>query len=339
MEQIQKHRGIAITALLIALFFLTFSACKSFDNDPPEESGKGLVIDLREIKKQMGVPTASGASGISNSIYPEETEATSKVLGVVLGTMVVTKRDTPYTKETPLTDAVIDDIEKDLTNSISFIEFYPIGDLIGKDFIELPKTPPPTSGHWQVIVAGTNVVVEKAEDLEDEDDPIIYAGFSERFYYSDQIKENEEINVEMVRVCFVDNPAKGCATFDDKWSKDPIVTSAVEILGAYYTYGTSDATADVSTDVSFPIIVRSASDATNAISSLKTVRDLMKVNATENSHDVKSLTIRTTHSMNTTHESSACTALRNSNSVTVSQLETNCSVQLNKVPLAVGETP
>ncbi len=67
--------------------------------------------------------------------------------------------------------------------------------------------------------------------------------------------------------------------------------------------------------------------ATAAISNLETLRD--EITAAGNT--ITSLTVRSTHTDNTA-ESAACQAL--DSSASVSQLETNCEVQLNKITLA-----
>jgi fructose 1,6-bisphosphatase len=124
----------------------------------------------------------------------------------------------------------------------------------------------------------------------------------------------------MKRACLANETVRGCATYSNILSVDPIVTSAVEIVDVKINdvsdYSYSD----------FPIIVRSETDAALAISDLNSIKDYYSLVIGDD------LTIETTHSKNPL-ETDACQALADDSFVSVNELTAECEVQTYKVPI------
>ncbi|MBU2646544.1 hypothetical protein KKI24_17685 [bacterium] len=313
---------LATIFLILPLFIL--GSCKDLSNDPPEESGN-LVVNLGEIQRQLGYATqSSGSNGRSDSVtVPGATDASNEVKSLLVGAFVVNTRNTPYTKDVAITDAIEENLKDELAGSVDYIKIVDLP--TANDYIEFPY-PKSELSRWQVIAVALNFRIKEFAELGEDthEDSILYFGFSENFYRSNTIGENEQVAVQMNRACLT-NPVKGCATYDDSLTGTPVVTAAVEILGVRFNANTTD----FASSVSFPIIVRTSADATAAINSLKTVRSAI----TAAGNTITSLTVRSTHSKNTA-ESTACKALADNASATVAQLSASCEVQLNKITLA-----
>ncbi len=314
-----------LSMLILALFILPFfiiTGCKELSNDPPQESAN-LVINLGEIQEQLGysTQTKNANNRLESVSVPGSTDATDEVKSLLVGAFVVNSRDTPYTKDVAITETIEENLKDELAGSVAYIEIVTLP--TENDYIEF-SYPKSELSQWQVIAVALDFeITEFAELAEDaHSESILYFGFSENFYSANTIGADEQVTIEMTRACLT-NPVKGCATYDDSLTGTPVVTPSVEILGVRYNSTTSD----FSSTVSFPIIIRDTTAAATAISSLETLRD--EITAAGNT--ITSLTVRSTHTENTA-ESTACQAL--DASATVSQLETNCEVQLNKITLA-----
>jgi hypothetical protein len=160
---------------------------------------------------------------------------------------------------------------------------------------------------------------ELVSDLstEEHENSAIYFGVKEQFFTAENMG-NTPIPIRMQRVCLQGTPPKGCATFGASLTAEPVVTASVEIVGVR-----ANGVDYTPSSVDFPIFVRTADDVTSAINSLKTIRDEIK-----NSLTATSMTVRATHSENTT-ESANCQALSNAtneNEFTNTQLRTHCEV-------------
>jgi len=315
-------------ALLLAVV-LALAGCKELSNDPPEKYGN-LVVSLKDIQAQMGIKAAQksntrGSERQQSVSVPTATEATDAVASLLVGAFVVTSRETPYTADVAITSEIEDNLKEELSGSIDYITIVDLP--TEKDYIEFPY-PKSTLSKWQVIAVGLNFAIKEFGELAEDEhkDSILYAGFSDRFYQADTIGENEVVDVPMFRACLT-NPVKGCATYTDILTDDPVVTSAVEILGVRYNDAASDFAAS---GVSFPIIVRNETQATAAKEKLKSIITQIRAAGVT----INSLTVRSTHTMNTAYESAACQAYKNSEGVTVAQLEAVCEVNLAKITIA-----
>jgi hypothetical protein len=318
-----RTKSIKISIRPMAWVFaivLVLAGCKDLSNDPPEQYGN-LVVNIQDIQSQLGIDTTGRQLSVS---VPQATEATDAVASLLVGAFVVTSRDTPYTADVAITSEVEENLNKELSGSVDYIQMVSLP--TDKDYIEFPY-PKSELSNWQVIAVGLNFPIQNFAQLGEEahEDAIVYAGFSDRFYKASTIGANEVVELRMSRACLT-NPVKGCATYSDHLSKDPVVTPAVEILGVRYNNQTSDFTGS---SVSFPIIVRTEAEANTAVQSLKTV-----VTAIGNTPgvDIENLTVRATHTLNTA-ESDACRAYGENSAVTVAQLEDACSVTSSKITL------
>lgn len=328
-----KNKGQYITVISIGIYLILFTllpGCGEF-NDNPRETKMKLTVDINELKKQFGYSSDNQDSldkavrGISDL---EETDATSAVKSLVIGAIVITTRDTPYTTDEALTDEDMEDIEDDVLNSAAYIDFVnlPTSD----DTIEF-LVPPPSAANWQVAAIGVNFKMDYLEELDEteHDDAVMYYGFTPIFYKYDDIEEDTIISLTMKRNCLSNEEIhpNGCATYSNILSDDPIVTAAVEIVDVKIN--------DNSVSYSdFPIIVRSeAVSDTNvvtsgtAISYLKNIRDNYSLKVDDY------LTVITTHSKNDLYETELCTALADDPFATVNELTSKCETQTYKVPI------
>jgi hypothetical protein len=328
MKIIDKGMGSAVIS--IAIYLILFSllpGCGEF-NDNPRETEMKLTVDISELKKQFGYSSDSdnGDSlgkefrGISG---PGDSEATSAVESLVIGAIVITARDTPYTTDEVLTDKDMEDIEDDVLNSAAYIDFVNLR-TTEDDTVEF-TVPPPGAGNWQVAAIGVDFKMEALIDLDrdEHDDAVMYYGFTPRFYSYDDIEEDTVLLIEMKRNCLAneDIHPNGCATYSNILNDDPIVTPAVEIVDVKIN------DASVSYD-DFPIIVRSEADADAAISILNDIKDNYPLLGIRDY-----LTVITTHSLSPLQTDEACKALADNPSATVEDLKKYCEVQTYKVPI------
>ncbi len=325
-----KNKGLYTTVISIGIYLIFFTllpGCGEF-NDNPRETKMKLTVDINELKKQFGYSSDNQDSldkairGISDI---EETDATSAVKSLVIGAIVVTTRDTPYTTDEALTDENMEDIEDDVLNSAAYIGFVNLP--ATEDTIEF-LVPPPSAANWQVAAIGVNFEMEYLEELDetDHDDAVMYYGFTPEFYHHDDIEEDKIISLTMKRNCLANEEIypNGCATYSNILSDDPIVTAAVEIVDVKIN--------DTSVSYSdFPIIVRSEAGAGNVVTSATAVNILEGFkDSSLNIEDT--LTVLTTHSKNPL-ETDACKALADESSATVDELKNNCEVQTYNVPI------
>lgn len=323
MKSIKIRLLSLATVILLLLPVFVVSGCKELSNDPPESSGN-LVVSLGDIKKQLGVSSGSTESNRSVSV-PGDSDATDEVKSLLVGAFVVTSRDTPYTKDVPITEDVEENLKDELSGSVDYIKIVSLP--TDNDYIEFPY-PKSELSKWQVIAVALDFDIKEFAELgeDDHENSILYFGFSTKFYQSNTIGENEEVTIEMTRACLSNDQVAGCGTYNDSITGTPVVTPAVEILGVRY----NDNTSDFPTAVSLPVIVRTASDAASAISDLETIRS--QITASVGAGSVTSLTVRTTHSKNP-EESAACRAFADNAGASVSNFADNCEVQLNKITL------
>jgi hypothetical protein len=304
--------------------------CGEF-NDNPRETKMKLTVDISELKKQFGYSSDSdNEDSLEKTVRSiselPETEATSAVKSLVIGAIVITARDTPYTMDEALTDDDMEDIEDDVLNSAAYIDFVnlPTSD----DTIEF-LVPPPSAGNWQVAAIGVDFEMDYLEQLDetDHDDAVMYYGFTPIFYKYDDIKEDmPPISLTMKRNCLAnDEPPKGCATYSNILIDDPIVTPAVEIVGVEIFTFTDNETYEIDPS-ELPIIVRTKDDKIYAKGTLNTFKG---------NYDLiigDKFTVITTHSKNPL-ETKLCTDLANDPSATVEDLKKYCEVQTYKVPI------
>jgi len=331
MKIIDKITGS--TAISIAIYLILFTlvpGCGEF-NDNPRETKMKLTVDISELKNQFGYSSDNKGSldkavrGIDDL---EETPANSAVKSLVVGAIVITARDTPYTMDEALTDEDMDDIEDDVLNSAAYIDFVnlPTSD----DTIEF-LIPPPSAENWQVAAVGVNFKMDYLEELDEDehDDAVMYYGFTPIFYEYDDIEEDTIISLTMKRNCLANDEIhpKGCATYSNVLSDDPIVTPAVEIVDVKIN--------DVSVSYDdFPIIVRSEAVSDTNVVTKETAINYLKGFRDASSLDIEdTLTVFTTHSKNDIYETELCTDLADNPSATVDELKNNCEVQTYNVPI------
>jgi len=333
MKIIDKGMGSAVISIAIYLILFTLvPGCGEF-NDNPRETKMKLTVDISELKKQFGYSSDNKGSldkavrGIDDL---EETPATSPVKALVIGAIVITTRDTPYTTDIALTDDEMEDVKDDVLNSAAYIDFVNLP--TSEDTIKF-SVPPPSAANWQVVAVGVNFKMDYLEDLDEteHDDAIMYYGFTPIFYHYDDIKEDTIIELEMKRNCLANEiwHPNGCATYSNILSVDPIVTSAVEIVDVKI----NDVSAYSEND--FPFIVRSeAVSGTNVVTSATAILYLNGIKDYYSLGIGDDLTIETTHSKNLL-ETDACKAFADKSDATVDDLTVtgNCEVQTYKVPI------
>ncbi len=191
---IKLFRKIAVAISLLILIDLTLTGCKELSND--SDDSQTFSIDLADIKSQLSNNQSSSSdNNVSNSI------TSSTVKSLVLGAIVVTKRDTPYVSGETLTDAEEDDLAEDALNSANYISIVDLP--VADDSIDF-LIPPETAGNWQILVVALDFNLDTLGDLDgyESKGSIIYTGFTPNFYTAENIGD-EVIEIDMK--VYVDN--------------------------------------------------------------------------------------------------------------------------------------
>jgi len=313
-------RWLSFQTLIAACCLLVLVAgCKDLNDNPPPEQESQLKIDIASIQEQITASDMtqeeSTTGGVVKSVSSSDTVVSSTARTLLVGAIVVTRRSTPYPEDTTPTTSITRFFGGDLTDSGDFLELIDLP--VSQQYIEF-KVPPASAGNWQVFAIAFSTQPELISDLSasEHKNSAIYYGTHEEFLSADDMGTTA-IPVKMGRVCLLGTPPKGCASFGASLTTDPVVTASVEIIGVRANGQ------DYTPSVDFPIFVRTAAEATAAIDSLKTIRNEIK-----NDMTATSMTVRTTHTENTT-ESAECQALAdvpNENELTNTQLRTHCEV-------------
>ena len=292
-------------------------SCKSFNDNPAENNSK-IKVDISKLQQQLGYSTQSKKNRGQKKITtrPGDSDATVEVKALLIGALIVNSRTAPYNNDLAITDEINDQFQEDMANSTQYFSLVSLP--VAEDFVEF-MVPTDGAGNWQVMVIGLDFQPDAFEDLgaDERKNSSIYFGFTPIFYTRAQIGDTP-IEVKVKRQCLIDEPPKGCATYDDKLVKKPIVTASVEIIDVKYNGDNSFS----SGTVTFPIIVRNQSDADSAITSLETI--VSEIGSP------KILTVFTTHTKNSS-ESTTCQNLANVENVTVAQLSAACQIQESKM--------
>ncbi|MBU3914014.1 hypothetical protein KKA14_00595, partial [bacterium] len=132
--------------ILAVLFLFALLACKMEKIDSETST---VSIDISPIIQQLAVPSSSVAQtsdeGPSKVSSPVDSPAQDIIKTLIITPLSYTTHGRPYGSTEPVTDAVLDDIEKDVPNSlpyIKFIQLYPGVDTIVE--LEVPSM----SGGW-----------------------------------------------------------------------------------------------------------------------------------------------------------------------------------------------
>jgi len=317
MMKTKKMRFITLVFVLITGFILTVPGCKEFNDDPVERTDV-LRIDLKQIQQQLGINSGSSDGAASVTNLPGLTDATNPVKGLIIGVMLVTSRNSPYTSDVAMTEAVVENLTDELTNSQQFIVTLQLP--TSQEYVEIrsPKKDP-TSGGLQIVAAAVDFAIEEIAQVgeSEHDNSLLYIGFIERFIEVSEIGDSAlSDTMTMRRACLNNETIKGCATFPDKLSENPVVTTAVEILGVRFNDEAGETIEDYSSgnfygkdeapsDFPFPIKVWDSSWETIGKNVLKNARTAITADVGGASNLIN-LTVITTHSKNTDWESDAC---------------------------------
>jgi hypothetical protein len=285
--------GKAMLAALLLAGVLGLAGCGAFSNDNPSDSGGTITVDLRELAGTM-----SDGGGHSTLVAgPGSSDATTDVKSIIIGAVVITFTSDPLTADDEISGSVEDDLANDVINSINY---FSIVDLpTSEDFVEF-KVPPPGSGNWQVAAIGTRVPITTYQDLDDESVGIYY-GFSDKFYQTSG-SSGPDVEFEMKRACYIDNPPKGCAAFDG--DGQAIVTAAVEIIDVRDQSGNT-------IGAGYPFIVRATGGTHTPAQAVDALEGLSMAGVTK-------VTVEVTH-QRATGQSGACQA-----AATVADLRDEC---------------
>lgn len=307
--------------LLLLLGFALAGPIGCADSDS-QDSGS-IQVNVSELQQQVGYSQDSSTNAVSAPTSDANNPATSVAKSVVVGAIVVRSRtltEGPYGDRTPLTPAVQDLLEEDIRNSASFINLVNLPTTDDTDTIDV-LLPPATTVKWQILGAALSSQPANKEALGDQanKDATIYIGWDDRFLATQSDGTVVEVDsagargsevltdltLNLKRACLVSSsaPPKGCAQFDG--DGQPVVSSAVEIIGVEVN-GVSD------TSLSYPMYVRTDSQAATAVSSLFGLFNP----ATD-----ASVEVFTTHQLGP-DQSAAC-----QNAVSAADLETECGVE------------
>lgn len=170
---------VKLLFLVMIVSALIFSSCKELSNEKSDDTR--FVVDMAHIKNQLEGPGTNAITGSGGA------------KGLVIGAIVVTSRDTPYSSGETLTEAEEDTLVDELINSLNYITIANLP--IAADFIEF-LIPPDTAAHWQVVVIATSNSLSRLDDVDA--DLITHTGFSTKFYESSTLgSEVVQINMQV----------------------------------------------------------------------------------------------------------------------------------------------
>jgi len=313
-----KPLALTVTALGLVMGLL---GCKELNNNPPPADESPQVrIDLQSIQRQLGFGEISPSSTSTEKplfgFSTQDDAVTTPAKSLLIGALAVTRRSTPYTNDIAINRSLTSFFGSDLTDSGDFLRLITLP--TSADTIEF-KVPPSSAGHWQVLAIAFETQPKLISNLSDteHENAAIYYGITDKFLSADDIGETP-IALKLKRVCLLESPPKGCASFAKSLTGTPIVTASVEIVGIKV-----NGTEFTSSLVNLPIMVRNDAEVSYANTQLATIRDEIREQLT-----VSTLTVQATHTENPL-ESEACRALTgvdNQNEYTNVRLKTHCEV-------------
>ncbi len=293
------------------LIFLCFVlwGCQETNKSPSNSST--MAIDLESLQIQIGINSQTTAE----TTTPTASETSSEVKALIVGAMLVTKSETAYSANVPLSSQLESDLQSQLAKSIKF--FSSIELPTDETYLEF-DIPSDSAAKWQIVaIAGSQYfpdLVSLTAALIKES--ILYYGFS------DTLLENADVTllpveITMKRACLGGNTPKGCAIYDE--DKNGVITADVEIV-------------DVSLNGQpiaiefFPLIVREAPDSSRALQVTPDQARTILEGIIAGESSIQSLSIRTTHLANPS-ESQSCRDMANATSPSAAELAQLCEVQ------------
>ena len=315
----RKHKTQPVIWLALVAMAISLAGCLDM-NDEPRSSGDSVRISLGDIQRQLGAQTSVDTRAVIQP--PKEDDATTQVQTLVIGAVVIRSRDEatgPYTEEVPIYD-LGEQLEQDIIdsgNNLRLVQL--VGDDV-PDEIEI-VLPPPGAQRWQVMAVGFSELVDKIDQLREDQykDTAAYFGFNPEFLRTGKQGvvlnlAGEEVGglppLKMTRACLVAFPPKGCAQYDE--DRIPMFTPSVEILAVY----ADGVLQPLRGDYSYPAKLRSTEQ-------IKYFNVLGTPRANETNPDMSNasrISVEATH-QTASNASEACKA-----ATTVEELRANCKV-------------
>lgn len=147
---------LALGAVLLALTLL--AGCGQLNDDPAQGVTVQMALDTPATATSAAQPMVAGPPASCTTTECQEVKT------IVLGAVVITHRDTPYTSEDEVTNAAEDAIEDDLINSVVYF------DVVQVDGVNEPVSfliPPDTAGNWLLIAVGLRDRVTTLGEVDD----------------------------------------------------------------------------------------------------------------------------------------------------------------------------
>ena len=299
--------GILVISILFAL-----AGCKSSDAESDKPST--VSIDISALQSQLAVPSSSSsevADDPDKVSSPEASEAQDVINTLIITPLSFSNHGAPYSPDEPVTEAVLDDIEKDVPNSLQFVQFIQLPTSGSTIELEVPSI----SEGWQLLAIGSSATIENLNDFQKDENENAgkYFGFTSEYFTSAKDLTEQSPTLTLKRACNQDEPPKGCASYNG--DKEPAVTAAVEIQSIKVNGS------NVSTSDNYPWVVRSSPDTgINEIS--KTTAEQRMLEVVSGRSSISVLTVVTTHQLSE-QQSTICKNLTPSDPT--SDFVTKCS--------------
>jgi hypothetical protein len=347
-----RSSWIVMTLLMLSLVPLLVG-CKAENDNPRPGSPGTLLVDISELRQQLGFP-ANGplASQLDSATEPSASEnrVTDEIETFILGPLTFSNHvgadgvARPYDTDKGFTKKDEDQFADDIVNVANMAVFVPFSSNIQTVELKLPEA---GLGKWQVFAMATKHAFENTDQLQntEHDDTLTYVGITKATFTSAKDLNDKNVKLRMIRACSLSDPPRGCAVYDEDGSA--VVTAALEILKVIVV---TDSGENTITDPSqymdpnqrtalppaFPWIIRDVKSADNELTPAEARTHLanIKLDANQSIREhflagrkqIKSIKIVTTHKLNPNEKSSCRTIVEST--ATVAQLEGNCQTQI-----------
>lgn len=178
---------------LLLLSTVAFTAC---GNDDPYPSAS-FSTDLRELQQQMGVASAGGLTAITSPSLGPTVET------LIVGPIIITHRNTPYTGAGDVTQTAWDLIQDDAISSSRFLEVVSLPSNGNTISFRIPHD---SSGNWQLAAVGLKYKMDRLSDIAGlYSDAPIWFGFIGTFL-NGKVSPGDTLTLTMEPVCDVSLP-------------------------------------------------------------------------------------------------------------------------------------
>ncbi|MDH5560219.1 MAG: hypothetical protein OEY59_05130 [Deltaproteobacteria bacterium] len=339
-----------ITKLLVVVVSLFVIGCNGSNSHPSDQIQK-LKIDISSAKKSIGYPSTqvqNQGKSASLDYIPTQSDFVDGVKSLIVGSLVVKSRSTPFDNNMAFTDQALTDMKLDLASSSNYFSVIDLTDPANQNDIIEVKIPPKSDENWQIVVAGLRTIPNAPLDLgnAEHDNAIAYYGFSDNFMTEADLNGSEVLSIHLQRACLLKSRPKGCAIYKKTGTYEANFFGSVQSFSAIVSYPleilevkvNDDSNPIIVNEIPYPIIVREDQEFKDldnlpvgeklnltAMQDLSQIKDAIVSQLTLTAQDLLSITIVTTHSQNPA-ETAQCQALANQPDVSSDALRNACEV-------------